>query len=458
MNCTWSSVLHVSQGHGSDGMKILLVVPPLDAPRKPMVFDPVPSQAPFPPLGILYISAALAEEGHTVTVFDGTFQKDLKSFCRGRHFDMAGVYSTVLHYSALLETCRTLKEQSMPVVIGGPLPSCYPQLITCDDVDFLVAGEGEKAITMLADTLESSGCISDSAVPNLVWKEHGIHRGPTTYIEDIDSIPLPDRDNFILDEYMAVWRKYFGFTCTSLLSSRGCPYRCNFCDKSVFGTLYRARSIRNIMPEIFYLKARGIDKLWFADDLFTLDRKRVLSLCRELRKEHLDLEWYCESRVDTIDEEMVEAMKKAGCTWIGFGVESGNPDILTYIGKGHKLEAVKEAFRITRKAGIKRCAYFILGLPRDTPQTVEDTVRFAMSIDPDSVEFSLPIPIPGTRLSREVETITEGFDTFDNRMSLVFEHPHFSTAEAEAMIESAYIRFTDFKRKSDPDFALEDQW
>ncbi|MBU7038677.1 MAG: radical SAM protein [Theionarchaea archaeon] len=442
-------------------MNILLVVPPLDAPRKPLVFDPVPTQAPFPPLGILYISAALSEQGHSVSVFDGTFQKDLKSFCKGRDFDLAGVYSTLLHYSALLETCRTLKEQSLPVVIGGPLPSCYPQLITCDDVDFLVAGEGERAITVLAECLEASDdCTvpADSAIPNLVWKEHGVHHGPPTIIEDVDSIPFPDRDNFIFEKYMAVWKEYFQFTCTSLLSSRGCPHKCNFCDKSVFGTLYRARSVENIMPEISYLEGRGIDKLWFADDLFTLDRKRVLDLCAELRKEHPDLEWYCESRVDTIDGDMLEAMRKAGCTWIGFGVESGNPDILRYIGKGHDLEAVKKAFRMTRKAGIKRCAYFILGFPRDTPETVEDTIRFAMSIDPDSVEFSLPIPIPGTRLSHEVETVTEGFDTFDNRMSLVFEHPHFSSAEAEAMIERAYIRFTDFKKESDPDFALEDQW
>ncbi|MBU7021810.1 MAG: radical SAM protein [Theionarchaea archaeon] len=442
-------------------MRILLVVPPLDAPPKPLVFDPVPAQAPFPPLGVLYISAALAHEGHDVTVFDGTFRKDLDSFCRGRQIDMAGVYSTVLHYSALLETCRTLKAHSLPVVIGGPLPSCYPQLITCDDVDFLVAGEGEGAITMLAEHVEASGEYTippGSTIPNLVWKDHGIHHSPTTRVEDVDSLPYPDRDNFIFEDYMAVWKKHFGFTCTSLLSSRGCPYTCNFCDKSVFGTLYRARSVENIMPEIFYLKERGIDKIWFADDLFTLDKKRVLSLCAELQKEHLDLEWYCESRVDTLDKEMLETMKKAGCSWIGFGVESGNPDILAYIRKGHDLEAVEKAFRMAREAGIKRCAYFILGFPRDTPQTVEDTIQFAMSIDPDSVEFSLPIPIPGTSLSHDVETITQGFDRFDNRMSLVFEHPHFTKTEAETMVERAYIRFTEFKRKADPDFALEDQW
>lgn len=435
-------------------MRVLLVSPPVDAPLKELVFDPVPVHAPFPPLGILYVSAALKKAGHTVFVFDGTFQKDLSTYIKGKHVDVAGVYATVLHYSNLLKVCRTLKEHNIPVVVGGPLPSCYPDLILCDDIDFLVRGEGEKSLVHLIEHMSAP-----QTVPNVVWKKNGrIIKNPVTMITDIDSIPFPDRENFIFDTYMGVWQTHFQFTCTSVLSSRGCPYQCTFCDKSVFGFTYRARSVENIIPEIVYLDERGVEKIWFADDLFTLDKKRVLALCHHMKKEGLDLEWYCESRVDTIDKEMLETMKKAGCTWIGFGVESGNADILTYMRKGHTIQTVEKAFTITKEVGINRCAYFILGLPRDTPETVKDTLQFAMKIDPDSVEFSLPIPIPGTALWEEVQTVHESFDFFDNRSFLVFDHPHFSKSAAETMIQDAYTQFLQFKRKTNPDFTLEDQW
>jgi anaerobic magnesium-protoporphyrin IX monomethyl ester cyclase len=338
--------------------------------------------------------------------------------------------------------------------VGGPLPSCYPDLILCDIIDFLVRGEGEKSFVHLIEHISTP-----QTVPNVVWKKNGrIIKNPVTMIKDIDSIPFPDRENFIFDTYMEVWQKHFQFTCTSVLSSRGCPYQCSFCDKSVFGYTYRARSVENIIPEIVYLDERGVEKIWFADDLFTLDKKRVLALCDEMKKEGLALEWYCESRVDTIDKEMLQTMKRAGCTWIGFGVESGNADILTYMRKGHTIQTVEKAFTITKEVGINRCAYFILGLPRDTPETVKDTLQFAMKIDPDSVEFSLPIPIPGTTLWEEVQTVHESFDFFDNRSFLVFDHPHFSKNAAETMIQDAYTQFLQFKRKTNPDFTLEDQW
>lgn len=441
---------------GEEPMRILLVYPPLRAFKKELVFDPIPSDAPFPPLGLLYLSAVLKEAGHTVTIFDGTFQSDFRAFVRGRKYDLAGVSSTVLHYSSLLETCKTLKEQGVPVVVGGPFPSCFPDLIQCEDVDFLIAGEGEESLLLLVDALART-CYD--GVPGLAWKEDGhIRSNPVRAIKDVDALPFPDRTYPGFQEYLRTWKKNYKVVCTSVISSRGCPYTCVFCDKSVFGTKYRSRSVESIIAELLYLDSMGVDNVWFTDDLFTLDRKRVLSLCRKMKEEHLDMVWYCDSRVDTIDEEMVWAMKKAGCTWIGFGVESGNPDILKYIEKRHTTDDVKRAFEICRKAQIKRSAYFILGFPQDTEQTVEETVQFAMALDADGVEFSLPIPIPGTNMWNAIKKVTAGFDMFDNRSAMVFDHPHFSKREAETMVQEAYTRFIQFKREKDANFSLEDQW
>ena len=163
-----------------------------------------------------------------------------------------------------------------------------------------------------------------------------------------------------------------------IITSRGCPYRCIFCCKSVFGKKYRSNSSAYIVDEIRFLNEKfGVKEVKFYDDVFTLDRKRVVALCMQLKEQGMDIPWTCETRVNLVDDELLRVMKSADCYMIEYGVESGNQGILNDLKKDITLEQTMEAFRLTHEAGIETVAYFMLGSPQETAETIEETIAFA---------------------------------------------------------------------------------
>ena len=184
-----------------------------------------------------------------------------------------------------------------------------------------------------------------------------------------------------------------------IITSRGCPYRCIFCSKSVFGKKYRANSPSYVVDEILFLKQKfGIEEIKFYDDSFTLDRKRIFEICRLLKKEKIDIEWTCETRVNLVDSDLLSVMKDAGCYMIEYGVESGVQEILCNLKKDITLKETVEAFDSTHKLGIETVAYFMLGAPEETVGTISKTIEFAKKLDPDFAQFSILTPLPGTEL------------------------------------------------------------
>jgi len=238
-------------------------------------------------------------------------------------------------------------------------------------------------------------------IPGLVFKENGkiVNTGPKEYVTDLDGLPFPPRE-------MLPYKKYFSLLAkkepiTTMFTSRGCPFQCAFCDRPTMGKVFRKRSANNIVNEMEECLKLGIQEIFIYDDTFTVDRKRVVDVCNEILKRSLKFNWDIRARVDTIDEEVLRLLKKAGCQRIHYGVEAGTEKILKVLNKKITLEQVLKAFRLTRKIGIETLAYFIIGSPTETKEDILETIKFAKKLNPDFVQITLLTPFPATRLYQQ---------------------------------------------------------
>lgn len=363
----------------------------------------------YPPLGLAYLAAVLEREGHEIKIFDfsldphTSLEDDVQAVCT---FDphLVGITAMTSVYHSALETATLLKAYlGRPIVIGGPHATVYPERVLAESpvIDYVVRGEGEETIQELVHALCGNGDLS--AVRGLTYKIRGeiLSNPDRPLITDLDALPFPARHLFDLKRYGL--RTPEGQPMATILSSRGCPYHCSYCFKGIVGRTYRQRSPENIIAEIKQVIAQyGIRNFYFIDDLFTIDQRRLEAITEQLIREQLDIRWQCLGRVDRVNAEILRKMYEAGCRRIHFGIESGNEEVLRRIGKGIKPEQVRQAVRWAQEAGIHVKGYFMLGLPGDTEETMQQTVDFAVELNLDDAMFSLTTPFPGTRLWDEL--------------------------------------------------------
>jgi anaerobic magnesium-protoporphyrin IX monomethyl ester cyclase len=358
----------------------------------------------FPPLGLGYIASALRKHDVAVELVDCTFLSKEEAVERVKRSNpqIIGIYSMFSMKKTSLELGRLLRDKCDLLVVGGPLP-------TLDPTDFLEAfdaaafGEGEETITDLVDCFEMG--LPVSSVKGIAYKEEGIvkftpHR---EFAEDLDALAFPARDLFDNEAYKQHYRKRFGYTTTPLISSRGCPFSCDFCSRPIFGTSFRSRSPGNIVDEVEEIAGLGYDRVWFADDCFTLKPEHVKRVCDLLAERKVDIGWECLSRVDTLTVDVAREMKRAGCMRVFFGIESGNDGVLGIMNKKITTEQARKAVLVAKEAGLQGGAFFIVGYPGENDRTVLDTVRFASRLPLNYLSFTLPYPIPGTALYERVK-------------------------------------------------------
>lgn len=375
-------------------MKVLLIHPP---PRKSQREDIV-----VPPLGIAYLAAGLEKKGHTVGIIDAFAEGlDIASLeARIRQFspDLTGITGMTPVIDNAYRTVQAARRYSKYIVLGGPHVSVYKQKIfeQSPAIDFAIQGEGETSISRLVEELDAGRDVS--AVPGLITRD--TINPPAPYINDLDTLPFPARHLLPNDRYRYILSKG---RVTTIFSSRGCPYQCIFCDKAVFGSQWRARSAENVLAEVEHVvREFGVRSVVFYDDLFTVKKDRIIEICQGLLERMLNIEWKCEGRVNIVDEETLSWMKKAGCSMIAYGVESGNQKGLDYLHKGTTVEQIRNAFALTRKAGIKPMGYFVLGIPVETYEDEIGTIEFAKEIQAAYAQFSVLSPTPGTILYDKV--------------------------------------------------------
>lgn len=363
-------------------MKTLLINP--DVPK----LYQFGGQCAFP-LGLGYIAAVL-EKRRDVKVIDVGAERlnddSLRKTILKMNPEIVGITSDTLAFQRAVEIATIVKQidKKIIVVIGGvhsnALPT-YPLKFDCFDIS--VYGEGERTAVELWDRIDKGKSYED--VKGICFRgKDGIVVNPKReLIENLDELPFPARHLFPMDKYssdihLAARPTY------SIGTSRGCPFSCAFCSCNVaFGRKCRFRSPKNVVDEIELLinqyKVKGI---YFREDLFTVNKQRVIDICDEIGKRGLHFSWECESRVDTIDEEMLRVMKKAGCELIWYGVESGSQRILDYLNKQITLSQVRKAFDICHKVGIKTGASFMIGIPGETIDEIQESIDLAEELKP----------------------------------------------------------------------------
>lgn len=378
-------------------MKILLVQAPAREPGRETLV--------VPPLGLAYLAAVARKAGHAVTILDA-FGEGLswEAFAQrvlAERWDVVGFSGMTPVFDTVQRAMKLCRPQTRTLVLGGPHATAVREKVLRDnaELDIAVFGEGEDTFVELLAALKAGQ--SPTGLPGMATRE-GI--GPDRPLRKVlDDLPFPARDLLPNAQYrypLCGTRRI-----TTLITSRGCPYRCVFCDKSVFGSHWRARSAENVLTEVDeVVRTYGVQTAIFYDDLFTLKKDRLRAICEGLIARKYDLTWKAEGRVDIVDAEMLTLMRRAGCDMIAYGVESANPKGLEYLGKGTNPEMIREAFRKTRAAGIKTMGYFILGIPVETYDEAAATIRFAIEIQADYAQFSVLSPFPGTKLYEDAKT------------------------------------------------------
>ena len=364
-------------------------------------FHPRPdwSNFRFPPLGPAYIAATLRKAGFAVKILDCTFS-DKKAAIKAAvdfHADITGVYCMVGLRENAVMFAKALKGKTRLLVAGGPLPTLAPASFL-EDFDIVAAGEGERTMLELAHVFERGGDFQ--SISGIAYRKNGATvRSAARELEPaLDAIPFPARDLLPNKQYLGFWKLRPDKSTTSVITTRGCPFNCDFCSNAVFGNTYRERSPVNVVDEVEEALSFGYRRIHFADDVFTLKKDRVRQICGEILSRKLKFRWECLGRVDSIDSELAKIMKEAGCERIFFGIESGNNSVLATMNKKITVEKAENAVRAAYGAGIKTGAFFMLGYPGETDETVLKTIRFATSLPLDYLSYTLPYPLPGTAL------------------------------------------------------------
>jgi anaerobic magnesium-protoporphyrin IX monomethyl ester cyclase len=376
--------------------KVTLVYPYFQPFRDNSIFR-------FPPLGLGYLAASLRSQAIAVELVDCTFhsREEVIEKVKRSNPQIIGIYSMFSMKRSSLELAAIFKDFCDLLVVGGPLPT-FGAADFLDAFDIAVIGEGEETLSELVKCVEMGENFSN--VKGIAYKDGGKTRFTPArdFVRNLDDLPFPSRQLFDNEAYKKYCSKRFGYTITSMITSRGCPFSCDFCSRPVFGNSFRTRSPSNIVDEVESIASFGYDRVWFADDCFTLNRAHLIGVCDELIRRSIDVGWECLSRVDTVDREVARKMRQAGCVRVFFGIESGNNNVLSLMRKQITVEQARKAVYAAKDAGLQVGAFFILGYPGESDETVLDTVRFASGLPLDYLSFTLPYPIPGTALYERV--------------------------------------------------------
>jgi len=412
-------------------MKVLLVNPPFEqevesvgktrSVRKVLNI--------IPPLGITYIAAILEKIGVEVKIIDcatGVSYEKVFNMIKEEFPDVIGITSTTPAFVNAKKVASFIRSElpRVKTIIGGAQVSALPhETMETGLFDIGVLGEGELTIEKLFKNYENNDFKELDKINGIVYvNENGIHQNEKQeFINNLDSIPLPAR-------HLLLHPKFYQPTPAScrrvpyavMITSRGCPAQCTFCDRKIFGESYRMRSTANLFEEIEEVVSKyGVREVRFFDDTFTVKKKRVYEICDEFERRKLNVIWTCLTKVVNVDGPMLMRMKKAGCWQVLFGLESGDDRMLKLLRKGNTVEKNKKAIRLAKEAGMEVRGDFIVGTPGETWESLERTVQFAIDMKLDYAHFNKFNPLPGSELYRQL--VGQGYK-FDFSKSSTLDH------------------------------------
>ncbi len=427
-------------------MRVLLINPRVDLP-----IDVRSS----PSLGLAYVAAMSEKRGDEVRILDMEVEDiPLRQAVREHAPEVIGITANTIQIKGGWRVAQELKEiTAAPIALGGPHPTFLPaESVERPEIDIVVRSEGELTWVDLCAHLESGESLE--GVQGITYQQDGkvAHNPDRPVITDVDGLPFPAYHLFKMDRYtnLQPTLDHIEGSSYSILTSRGCPYRCTYCSQ-ILPRRWRARSSENVVAEWRWLvKGLGAKEIGVLDDSFNIDRERVLAICDLIIAEGLNhVPWIMINgiRANLVDEELLGKMREAGCVRTAFGVESGNQRILdTVIDKHLTLDQVRAAFKAAKAVGMETIGFFIIGLPGETEETMEDTIRFARELDPIVANFSMATPFPGTEMYNQVlekgRLLVKDWDDFaffENKAQ--FETDDMPAELVERKWREAYRRF-----------------
>ncbi len=404
-------------------MRVLLIYPP----DHHMIHTNVPSVVDeetghYPPLGLMYVASYLkAHSKHEVELLDtqvlGMDIPQIEEYVRRAKPDVVGIQAMTFTLIDARQTADAVKraDSRIHVCMGGPHVGIYPhETLQIPSVDSVVVKEGEMAFLRLVNALAEHGrenlsCLagiesvgyklSSTAANGTAARppDGTIHMNPAGgFIQELDDLPMPDRTMVPSEHYDSVLA--VKTPITTMMTSRGCPFMCTYCDRPAMGRRFRYRSARSVVDEMQWCQEHGVGEIFVYDDTFTVNRKRVLEITGEIRNRGLTIGWDVRTRVDMVDEELLREMRDTGCQRIHFGIESGTMKILKVFKKEIDLERAVQVFRYARRIGIQTLGYFMIGAPTETAEDIRETMRYARRLDPDYVHIAVTTPFPATEL------------------------------------------------------------
>ena len=408
-------------------IKTVLITPPLTLEeRMGMLAE---GGAVMPTLGILYIASFIKKQGFPVEIIDTEGLKmDIESAVQAiaeQNPDVLGITTTTVSIISAVKLAKEIKNKipRIKIFLGGPHVTAVPKE-TMEDftvIDGSILGDGEYSFLKVIQNIRD-GIDFQQEVEGFAWRKNNenIINPKKGHLNDLDLLPFPAWN--ILRGFPEIYRpsfhSYRRLPVANIITTRGCPYACAFCDRSVFGQKMHGHSIDYIIEMIRYLiKDFGVKEISIKDDMFVIKQERVFEFCRQLREKKIDISWSCNARVDNVNNEVLKEMRKAGCWMISYGIESGSSKMLKKMVKGISKDHILNALRLSRKNGIVTKGFFMIGIPGETVKTMKDTLQFIKKLPLDELNINCFTPFPGSKFY--LEAIAEGFQPDFSRMNLI---------------------------------------
>ena len=376
---------------------------------------------PYPPLGVLYISAYLKENGIENKIFDTTFssKSELKKYLLEEKPDYIAIYVNLMTKVNVLEIIRFIKSTESigktKIILGGPEIRYNVSHLLEHGADFVVIGEGEETTLELINILEMKNGNDFKNINGIGFKDAKgkiVFNSERSLIPDIDTLPIPNRNGIDISKYQKVWKQHHKLDAISVSTMRGCPYTCRWCSRAVYGLTYRRRSPHKVVQELIQIKAEyNPDTIWFVDDVFTISHKWLSGFSEEMKRKNLKIKYECITRADRLNEEVIKTMKETGCFRVWIGAESGSQRIIDAMDRRVKVEQVREMIQLSRKYGIEAGTFIMLGYPGETEKDIEETISHLKISNPDYFTITVAYPIKGTEFFEEIEA--NQLDAFD---------------------------------------------
>jgi anaerobic magnesium-protoporphyrin IX monomethyl ester cyclase len=389
----------------------------------------------FEPLGIASLGAQIKNLGIPVIQYDCTFEKyeDVINSVVEQEPRIVGIYTMITLSRNTFKILSDLREK-LPgalFISGGPLPTLYPERFA-EEFDIVFRGESDISFPMFCrDYFENPS--KEKIFQNMVLDKYPgifvsrkgkkVDTAPRNLTEaEIKKLPIADRSYADHKKYQKFWNLKTGHSPATIMMTKGCPFDCDFCSKPIFGNKLRTREVTNVINEVLYIKSLGYDQLWIADDCFTLNKDFLKDFCLTMIEKNVEMSWSCLSRVDSISKESIDLMHNAGCIKVYLGVESGSNITLSLMKKNFRVEDVFQITEKMNKANIKIGAFFIVGYPGETIDSINKTFSLSLSLPFDEISFTVPYPLPGSNLYKKVKGLNSQDDwDFENENKFIFK-------------------------------------